>query len=92
LPPVALVQVGESYYCLDGHHRISVAHAFQQQDIEAKVTVWQVEGPLPGAAPERSSQTQAGVAGTLQKNAGEGGLHPGSFVPAWLRASRAAAH
>jgi hypothetical protein len=31
----------------DGHHRISVARALGQRDIEAEVTVWQVTGPLP---------------------------------------------
>jgi hypothetical protein len=47
LPPVDLVQVGDVYFVLDGHHRISVARAFGQRDIEAEVTVWQVTGPLP---------------------------------------------
>ena len=53
LPPVSLVQVGDLYFVLDGHHRISVARALGQEDIEARVTVWQVEGPLPweSAAP-----------------------------------------
>jgi hypothetical protein len=47
LPPVELVQVGDIYFVLDGHHRISVARALGQQSIEAKVMVWQVTGPLP---------------------------------------------
>ena len=47
LPPVDLVQVEELYFVRDGHHRISVAQALGQQDIEAKVVVWQVSGPLP---------------------------------------------
>jgi len=47
LPPVDLVQVGEFYFVRDGHHRISVAHALRQQDIEANVVVWQISGPLP---------------------------------------------
>ncbi|NTW04257.1 MAG: hypothetical protein HGA19_23830 [Oscillochloris sp.] len=40
LPPVELVQVGESYYVLDGHHRISVACAFNDKVIDAHVTRW----------------------------------------------------
>jgi hypothetical protein len=40
LPPVELTQVGDHYYVRDGHHRISVARALGQQDIEANVTVW----------------------------------------------------
>ena len=50
LPPVELVQVGEAYYCLDGHHRISVARAFGQPQIEANVMVWQVEEAGMGTA------------------------------------------
>ncbi|EFO79232.1 hypothetical protein OSCT_2895 [Oscillochloris trichoides DG-6] len=48
LPPVELVQVGHSYYVLDGHHRISVARAFGDATIDACVTVWDL-GPNPGA-------------------------------------------
>jgi hypothetical protein len=47
LPPVELVQVGDVYFVQDGHHRISVAQALGQRDIDAKVMVWQVTGPLP---------------------------------------------
>jgi hypothetical protein len=57
LPPVGLVQVGDVHFVCDGHHRISVARAMGQQDIEAKVMVWQVTGPLPwetSAAARRS--------------------------------------
>jgi hypothetical protein len=38
--------VSTDFVC-DGHHRISVARALGQQDIEAEVMVWQVTGPLP---------------------------------------------
>jgi hypothetical protein len=47
LPPVSLVQIGDIYFVKDGHHRISVARAFGQETIEAKVVVWQVERALP---------------------------------------------
>jgi hypothetical protein len=47
LPPVVLVQVGDVYFVRDGHHRISVARALGQLDIEAAVTVWHLSGPLP---------------------------------------------
>jgi hypothetical protein len=47
LPPVSLIQVGDVYFVRDGHHRISVARAIGQCDIEAEVTVWQVARPLP---------------------------------------------
>jgi hypothetical protein len=63
LPPVVLVQVGEVYFVRDGHHRISVARALGQLEIEAEVTVWQVSGPLPWemalAKPDPTSQETA---------------------------------
>lgn len=43
LPPVELIQVGETYFVRDGHHRISAARALGQQEIEAVVTEWTVE-------------------------------------------------
>lgn len=56
LPPVQLVQVGEVYFCLDGHHRISVARTLGQRYIEARVTVWRVSGPLPWERPTMTSR------------------------------------
>jgi hypothetical protein len=38
LPPVELVQVGETYYVRDGHHRLSVAHALRIDYVDALVT------------------------------------------------------
>jgi hypothetical protein len=55
LPPVVLVQVGDIYFVRDGHHRISVARALGQLYIEARVTEWQVAGPLPWEATEEAS-------------------------------------
>jgi hypothetical protein len=43
LPPVALIQLGGLYFVQDGHHRISVARALGQPDIEARVMVWHHE-------------------------------------------------
>ncbi len=40
LPAVELIKVGENYFVRDGHHRISVAHAFGEEYIEAEVTEW----------------------------------------------------
>ncbi len=46
LPAVELIQLGEIYFVRDGHHRISVAAALEQQEIDALVTVWQVAEPV----------------------------------------------
>ena len=40
LPPVQLIEVGGEYYVRDGHHRVSVARALEQDTIETEVTVW----------------------------------------------------
>ncbi len=39
LPPVELIQVGETYFVRDGHHRISVAHALGEEYIDAEITL-----------------------------------------------------
>ncbi len=41
LPPVDLIQLGDTYFVRDGHHRISVARALGYAYIDANVTVWQ---------------------------------------------------
>ena len=37
LPVVELIQDGTDYYVQDGHHRISVARALGQSEIEARI-------------------------------------------------------
>lgn len=41
LPLIELVQINDRYFVRDGHHRISVARALGQREIEAEVTVWE---------------------------------------------------
>ncbi len=43
LPAVELIRLGETYFVRDGHHRISVARAFGEEYIDAKVTVLDME-------------------------------------------------
>ena len=43
LPPVELVQVDDTYYVRDGHHRISVSRALGQNFIEAEVTIMRLQ-------------------------------------------------
>ena len=40
LPPVQLIRVGDTFFVQDGHHRVSVARAWGEVDIEAEVTEW----------------------------------------------------
>jgi hypothetical protein len=58
LPPVDLIQIGEAYYVRDGHHRISVARAFGDKAIEARVIAYEL-------APRDARQTPvAALAGS----------------------------
>lgn len=52
LPPVRLVQAGDVYFVVDGHHRMSVARMLGATYIDADVTVWDVMARVPamGAA------------------------------------------
>src|SRR5918912_2920903 len=38
LPPISVYRIGEVHFVRDGHHRVSVARAQGQKDIEARVT------------------------------------------------------
>lgn len=41
IPPIELIQVGDTYYVRDGHHRVSAARQLGFVEIEAEVTVWE---------------------------------------------------
>lgn len=43
LPPIEVVQLGEHYYVVDGHHRVSVARFLGQAYIDAHVVAWHIE-------------------------------------------------
>ena len=42
MPPVTLIKVGDIYFVEDGHHRVSVAWALGDEQIEGQVTVWEL--------------------------------------------------
>ena len=46
LPPIEVYQVGDVYFVLDGHHRVSVARELGQPSIEAYVTPVYTRVPL----------------------------------------------
>jgi hypothetical protein len=50
MPPVSLYRVGERHYVRDGHHRVSVARALGESEIEAEVVVL---APRVGGYPEK---------------------------------------
>jgi hypothetical protein len=47
MPPVQLIRIGDVYFVRDGHHRISVARALGQEEIEAEVTFWEASSVPP---------------------------------------------
>lgn len=65
LPLVELIQIGDSYFVRDGHHRISVAKAQGQLEIEAEVTCWDTPTlhPATQSVPAQLMQSQ----GTRQR-------------------------
>jgi nucleotide-binding universal stress UspA family protein len=46
LPPITLYKVGEAYFVVDGHHRVSVARRVGQTFIDAEVTEVQTRVPV----------------------------------------------
>ena len=61
LPPVELIQVGDSYFVRDGHHRISVARALGENYIDAEVTQWQIEPLANGEVGRHGRDARYGV-------------------------------
>lgn len=61
IPPVELIQIGESYYVRDGHHRISVSKALGEDFIDAAIVVLELEPELKAFG---SQQTDFGMAMT----------------------------
>lgn len=53
LPPIELYKVGEAYFVVDGHHRVSVARELESSHIEAYVTEVDTKVPLsPDDSPD----------------------------------------
>lgn len=53
LPPIEVYQIGDAYFVLDGHHRVSVARELGFDSIQAYVTMVHSRVPLaPGDSPD----------------------------------------
>jgi len=46
LPPIDVYRVGDSYYVIDGHHRVSVARSLGRDTLPARVTEVRTRAPL----------------------------------------------
>lgn len=77
LPPVLLYKVGEVYFVLDGHHRVSVAREQGQAFVDAEVRECQVKVPVtPDLRPEDLELLGAKV--EFLERAGLDRLRPGA--------------
>ncbi len=54
VPPIDVYQLEDTYYVIDGHHRVSIARALGRDRIEAKVTQIKTRAPI-GADLSRSA-------------------------------------
>lgn len=68
LGPIELVRVGDLYFVRDGHHRVSVAKAFGQHEIDAVVIEWEVDNPIARAKPANSQESCQMVLSAWCKN------------------------
>jgi hypothetical protein len=58
LPPVELYEIGDSYFVVDGHHRVSVARYHEVPTVEAAVAEFHPERPTaPVPATSKSELT-----------------------------------
>jgi hypothetical protein len=58
LPPVELYEIGDAYFVLDGHHRVSVARYHDVPTLEAAVAEFypkRLAGPAPATAKSRQA-------------------------------------
>jgi hypothetical protein len=51
LPAVRLYQLGDAYFVIDGHHRVSVSRAMGRQFIDAEVVEVQARAAAPAGRP-----------------------------------------
>jgi hypothetical protein len=56
LPPVELVQVGNTFFVRDGHHRISVSKALGEEYIDAVIVSWDLCDPKDATHPALSTK------------------------------------
>src|SRR5215213_1687717 len=56
LPPVELYEVGEAYFVVDGHHRVSVARYYDETTVEAAVAEFYPKRPA-ARAPAASNRS-----------------------------------
>jgi hypothetical protein len=67
VPPIEVYQLEDSYYVIDGHHRVSIARALGRDRIEAKVTEIKTRAPIGSDLSRPGLQHVADYARFLEK-------------------------
>lgn len=67
VPPIDVYQLEDSYYVIDGHHRVSIARALGRDRIEAKVTEIKTRAPISSDLSRSALQHVAAYAYFLEK-------------------------
>jgi hypothetical protein len=67
VPAINVYQLEDSYYVIDGHHRVSIARALGRDRIEAKVTVIKTRAPIGPDLSRPALQQVADYAHFLEK-------------------------
>jgi hypothetical protein len=49
-PPISVYQLGESYFVIDGHHRVAIARQKKIEFIDAEITEMRTRYPIPAGA------------------------------------------
>ncbi len=49
-PPIVAVKLGETYFVIDGHHRVALARRHRDETIDADITEFVATVPLPAGA------------------------------------------
>jgi hypothetical protein len=49
-PPISVYQLGESYFVVDGHHRVAIAKQKKTEFIDAEITEMRTRYPIPAGA------------------------------------------
>lgn len=79
-PSVELYQVGEAYFVVDGHHRVSVARQLAQSTIEARVSEFLTPVPLRADESIEDVVLKSGLADFLEAT-GLAPEEPAEFEP-----------
>lgn len=49
-PPIVAVKLGDTYFVIDGHHRVALARRYGEETIDADITEFVATVPLPAGA------------------------------------------